>query len=149
MILDILDRAEDYFHYGEKFEKAFEFLCHPNLSQLPEGKYPIDGEEVFAIVSKEKGRREEKALLEIHKKYIDIQAVLQGTDTMGWKPKGECKQPAGEFDTEKDICFYSDKPDSKIAVKPGAFVIFFPEDAHMPSISEDILHKVIIKISVE
>ena len=92
------------------------------------------------------GRKKEDALLETHEKYIDIQLVLAGTDNMGWKPKLLCKNPAGEFDPEKDVQFFKDNPDSWLETKSGAFAIFFPEDAHMPLIASGMLHKVVVKV---
>ena len=125
-----------------------EFLLRPDLKELPIGKYEIDGERVYAMVSKDFGRKKEVASLETHEKYIDIQVVLEGTDTMGWKPKTLCKNPTGVYDVDEDIQYFADEPDAWIATKNGSFVIFFPEDAHMPLISSGQLHKVVVKIAV-
>jgi len=147
MILDVLEKVNSYSTLHKGFSKAFEFLLRPDLKELPEGKYEIDGERVYAMVSKESGRNREDALLETHEKYIDIQLVLAGTDTMGWKSKSLCKKPSTAYDQEEDIQYFADEPDTWIATKSGAFVIFFPEDAHMPLISSGQLHKVVVKIA--
>jgi len=147
MILDILDKARRYSTLHKGFSKAFEFLLRPDLKELSVGKYEIDGERVYAMVSRDFGRKKEDALLETHEKYIDIQLVLAGTDTMGWKPKSLCKNPTGAYDEGEDIQYFADEPDSWIATKSGSFVIFFPEDAHMPLISSEQLHKVVVKIT--
>lgn len=146
MILDVLENASRYPVLQKGFEKAVGFILRPDLKELPEGKYEIDGQRVFAMVSKSPGRAKEDAQIETHKKYIDIQLVLAGTDTMGWKPKALCMQPTGEYDPQADIQFFDDEPDAWITVKPGAFAVFFPEDAHMPMISEGPIHKVVIKV---
>lgn len=148
MILDVLENANRYLALDKGFAKAFEFLLRPNLKQLPVGKYGIEGELVYAMVSKGPGRKEEDALLETHEKYIDIQLVLAGTDDMGWKPKSLCRQPAGDYNQKTDVQFFVDKPDSWISTENGAFVIFFPEDAHMPLISSGQIHKVVVKVAV-
>ncbi|WP_371416000.1 YhcH/YjgK/YiaL family protein [Halodesulfovibrio sp. MK-HDV] len=44
--------------------------------------------------------------------------------------------------------FYDDVPASWNTVLSGSFAIFFPEDAHMPLISNDEIHKVILKVAV-
>jgi len=148
MILDILENARHYVALNKGFAKAFDFLLRPDLKKLPVGKYKIDGERIYAIVSKEHGRRKEDAFLETHDKYIDIQMVLAGTDKMGWKPKALCKQPTRKYDKKTDEQLFADKPDAWISTKKGAFVIFFPEDAHMPLISSGQIHKVVVKIAV-
>lgn len=147
MILDTLENAEKYIALHRGFAAAFAFLGRPDLRDLPVGKHEIDADRVYAIVAKEPGRRKEDAQLETHDRHIDIQFILSGTDTMGWKPKSSCRQPAKEYDEVKDIEFFSDEPDAWIAVRPGAFAIFFPEDAHLPLISDGLIHKVIVKVS--
>ncbi|MFH1217784.1 MAG: YhcH/YjgK/YiaL family protein [Pseudomonadota bacterium] len=149
MIFDLLENAHRYLTLHKGFAKAVEFLLRPDLDELPVDKYEIDGDRVFAMVAKDPGRSKEEAVLETHEKYIDIQFVLAGTDEMGWKPKSLCKKPTGEYDKEDDIQFFADAPDAWFPVSRGFFVIFFPEDAHMPLISSGQLHKVVVKVAVE
>ncbi len=148
MILDVLDNAQRYLTLNPGFAKAVEFLLRPDLKELPVGKYEIDGDRVYATVSKDPGRKKADALLETHDRYIDIQLVMAGTDDMGWKPRSACKQPSGAYDQERDVQFFADEPDAWLATKSGSFAIFFPEDAHMPLISPGQLHKVVVKVAV-
>jgi biofilm protein TabA len=147
MILDVLENAPRYLVLNKGFSKAIEFLQRPDLKELPTGKYEIDGERVYAVVSRDQGRRREDALLETHEKYVDIQAVLAGIDTMGWKPRSLCEQPSGEYDQETDLQFFADEPNAWFSVETGAFAIFFQEDAHMPLISSGQIHKVVVKVA--
>ncbi|MDQ6951228.1 MAG: YhcH/YjgK/YiaL family protein, partial [Mariprofundales bacterium] len=64
-----------------------------DIKAIPAGKHVIDGDRIFAIVEQGLGREKADALLETHENYIDIQLVLSGVDTMGWKPKAWCTQP--------------------------------------------------------
>lgn len=148
MIFDLLENASRYIALHQGFSQAFAFLGRADLKDLPEDTYEIDGKRVYAMVAKESGRRKEGALLETHEKYIDIQLILAGTDEMGWKAKSLCKEPAGPYDQEGDIQFFADEPDAWLPTTSGAFVIFFPEDAHMPLISSNPIHKVVVKIAV-
>ena len=147
MILDIIENAHRYLVINEEFPKAFEFLLRPELKELAVGKYEIDGERVYAMVSKDIGLKKEDALLETHEKYIDIQLILAGTDDIGWKPKALCKNPSGEYDHTSDLQFFTDKPNTWLSIESGEFAIFFPEDAHMPLISSGRIHKVVVKIA--
>lgn len=148
MILDSLENATSYVALNTGFTKAFEFLTRPDLKELPDDRYEIDGERVYAMVSRVPGRKKEDALLETHEKYIDIQLVLAGIDDMGWKPKSSCEKPTGEYDSESDVQFFTDAPDVWLSAKSGIFAVFFPEDAHIPLISEGELHKVVVKVAV-
>lgn len=149
MIFDTLDNAHRYTPLHKGFSKAIDFLLRADLKELPVGTYKIDGQNVFAMVAKESGRLKEDAELETHEKYIDIQLVLAGIDTMGWKAKLSCTHPTGEYDPEEDIQFFTDTPDLWFPTEPRSFAIFFPEDAHLPLISSGKIHKVVVKIAVE
>lgn len=148
MILDVLENTRRYLALNKRFAKAIEFMVRPDLKELTVGKYEIDGERLYAMVSKDPGRKKEDALLETHEKYIDIQLVVAGTDDMGWKPRSWCKQPTGEYDEKKDIQFFADEPAAWLSAASGAFAMFFPEDAHMPLISSGQIHKVVVKVAV-
>ena len=149
MILDVIKNLPQYASLSKGFEKVIEFLSRQNLDSLPLGKHEIDGRRAFAIVSKNVGRRKESAQLEAHEQYIDVQVVLGGTDSMGWKSISQCEKPAADYNEERDVKFFSDVPDVWLSVKRGSFAIFFPGDAHMPSISSESIHKIIVKIAVD
>lgn len=148
MILDTLGNFPRYFSLHGQFRKAFEFLSERDLSSFPVGRIGIDGDRVYAIVSDGPGRSRHKGQLETHARYIDIQYVVSGIDEMGWKPASECRQPAVPYDPEKDVAFYTDEPDAWIDVRPGSFAVFFPEDAHLPLVSEEDIRKVVVKVAV-
>lgn len=82
MILDVLENAHRYPALHEGFAKAFEFLLRPDLKELPVEKYEIDGDHVYAMVSKNPGRRKEDALLETHERHIER---LQSTQRKKWE----------------------------------------------------------------
>ena len=105
MILDVLENANIYLALNSGFAKAFEFLRRSDIKELSAGRHDIDGDNVYAIVSKEPGRKKEDALLEVHQQYIDIQFILEGIDEMGWKSQSSCKDPSAEYDLEKDCQF--------------------------------------------
>jgi len=68
---------------------------------------------------------------------------------MGWKSRPLCETPDGDYDADKDVEFFADRPDAWTAVGAGAFAIFFPEDAHAPLVGTGELHKIVVKIAVD
>lgn len=148
MIFDTLSNADRYAALHQRFPRAFEFLRGTDLKALAPGRYPVDGDNLLAIVETAAGRSREAAKLECHRKYIDIQLVLGGTDEMGWKPLHDCREPLADYHAEKDIQFFRDAPASWIATPSGAFCIFFPEDAHAPLVGSGEIRKVIVKVAV-
>ncbi|MGL1930707.1 MAG: YhcH/YjgK/YiaL family protein [Desulfotalea sp.] len=149
MIIDIIENGSQYETINRGFSKAFEFLSRSDLKDLAVETHEIDGENVFAIVAKEAGNKVEDSVLETHEKYIDIQVVLAGVDNMGWRAKSSCSTPSTDYDSKEDVQVYKDEPETFVPIGAGSFAIFFPEDAHMPMISDGELHKIIIKVAVD
>ncbi len=149
MILAKLTEADRYAALHPLFARAFEFLRGNDLDALEPGMHTIQGEQLFAIVEACRGRTRAEAKLECHRRYIDIQLVLEGIDEMGWKPLRECVEPATDYDAVRDIRFFGDSPSSWIATPPGSFCLFFPDDAHAPLVSEGTIRKVVLKIAVQ
>ncbi|MBG0791697.1 MAG: YhcH/YjgK/YiaL family protein [Desulfovibrionaceae bacterium] len=149
MILDTLDNANAYAALNPHFKTAFAFLRRAELAELAEGRHEVDGDNVYAVVAKGRGRKPEDALIETHDRYIDIQYVLDGTDTMGFKPRRDLGPATDASDPRSDAAFYADAPTTWCAVTPGMLAIFFPEDGHLPMISDGELHKVIVKVAVK
>lgn len=148
MIFDSTSSADRYAALHPLFPRAFDYIRKTDLLTLAPGRYNIVGEDLIAIVEHVPGRTREMAKLEAHRRYIDIQLVLDGIDEMGWKPLADCHNPVSEHSMEKDIRFFHDAPASWIATPPDAFCIFFPEDAHAPLVSSGHIRKVIFKVAV-
>ena len=148
MIFSNLSQSDRYAALHPLFPRAFEYMRNTDLLALAPGRYPIVGEQLFVIVENVAGRTREDAKLECHRNYIDIQLVLEGNDEMGWKALADCVDPASDYSAEKDIRFFRDAPASWITTLPGAFCIFFPEDAHAPLVSTGHIRKAIFKIAL-
>jgi len=147
MIFDSIVNAGRLATLHPLFPRAFEFIRTTDLHALSPGRNPIMGDELFVIAESLPGRGRSEARLECHRKYIDIQLVLEGVDEMGWKPLADCHEPVADYNAEKDIQFFRDEPASWIATPPGVFCIFFPGDAHAPLVSTGQIRKVIFKIA--
>lgn len=149
IIVDKLDQADKYIGMHPEFKKVFTFLREKNLSDLSLGRHEIDGNHLFYIVQRELGRKRTESKLEAHRKYIDIQYVIAGSDEMGWKSTSDCKMVDAYYDENNDIMFFNDEPKSWNHVPAGSFTIFFPQDAHAPMISDGEIHKIVFKVAVE
>jgi YhcH/YjgK/YiaL family protein len=147
MIIDKIQNSHIYKNISERINKSFEYIRTTDLKNLPAGRYPIDGENIFSLVSKYKTKSEPEGKLEAHKKYFDVQYVISGEELMGYSPLGN-QQILEPYKEENDIVFYTgDKSFTKVS--EGMFAIFFPEDVHMPGISTGKISdvkKLVIKV---
>ena len=148
MIVDTLAQSERYRHLHAGFAAAFDFATSRDLGALPPGRHVLDGDRLFVSIDHTEGRGRAGARLESHRRYIDIQLTIDGSEEIGWRPLSQCRTPAAAFDEQRDIRFYDDAPDSWVAVPRGRFAIFFPDDAHAPLGGTGLLKKAIFKIAV-
>ncbi len=147
MILDSCERGAVYGSLHPRFAAAFAFLQRGDLTLLADGRHELDGDRLFALVMSGDGRGRAEARLEVHRRYVDIQAVISGEDLIGWKPVAACRQPAG-FDEAGDVGFFGDPPASWVTVPQGCFAVFWPEDAHAPLAGQGKVRKVVLKVAI-
>jgi len=134
------------YHRNKKlWDAAFAFLKNNNLDRISPGKYLIMGDEVFASVTQAPSHNKEDVKWESHKNYVDLQYIIQG------------KELIGVADTSKAIIT---KPYTVDVINynadgnyytggQGEFFLFFPNNAHRPTIKidgYDVVKKIVIKI---
>jgi len=134
------------------FRAAVEFLMNCPADH-PDGTVEIDGRNVYAIIQSYETRQEKDApRFEAHRRYIDIQYLLDGSELMGWAPldKVSVTEPYNET---KDILFGTvDAAASAFTFfSSGQAIVLFPSDAHAPGLAKGRPHsvkKVVVKILV-
>ncbi|MBQ8466175.1 MAG: YhcH/YjgK/YiaL family protein [Prevotella sp.] len=146
MIIDTLDNLAKYEALNPLFKEVTAFIREHDLTKLAPGKYPIKGDDVFVNVQVAKGKAPDEAVIESHRRMIDIQIPVDGPETYGYTPL--CNLPQVEYDEAKDIMKYPDlMAESFVDCQPGMFAIFCPQDGHAPCISMmPEIKKVIFKV---
>ncbi len=105
-----------------------------NLEGAPAGKYYLNGNSYYNIALYSTSDRGNKKY-ESHKKYIDIQLMIEGKEIISVSPVNELNL-CTSYDVEKDVALYrGDKNGTDILLSPGEALILFPQDGHMPGIS--------------
>lgn len=147
MVVDTLDNFSKYISLNPLFKEVLDFIRSNDLNMLEAGKHPIKGNDLFVNIQNAKGKTKEAALLETHKRMIDIQIPLSTSETFGYTPL--CGLPEAVYNPDKDITKYEGLADTYITCKPGEFAIFFPQDGHAPCISDELeIKKAIFKVLV-
>ena len=148
MIIDYLDNAERYFCINKNFKTVFDYLKNNDLKKMACGSYELDGKNLYFNL--QEGETKQTQKLEAHKKYIDIQVVITGEEYMGYTNINNTTVTE-EYNTDKDVMFLNGSVD-KVKADEKTFVIFYPEDAHMPSLSvkeDKLVKKAIFKILIK
>ena len=148
--IDLRTFAIHYYDNKVKWDKSFAFLKNTDLTKLALGRVEI-GDGVYAAVSEYLPKDREGMLFEAHKKYIDIQYIIAGKELIDVAPlkNTTITKP---YNADSDAMFGAVTGFSELRALPGRFFIFFPNDAHRPSMKygdEDItVRKIVVKIPV-
>ncbi len=147
MIIDVLNNSEKYISLHKDFKLVFDYLKNNDLTSMPCGSYKLRGDDVFFNLQEYETKPVQK--LEAHKKYIDIQVVISGREDMGYTDISNT-EVLENYNEEKDVMFL--KGEVKILrAENKNFLIFYPNDAHMPALAVNepqTVKKAIFKIKV-
>jgi YhcH/YjgK/YiaL family protein len=149
MIIDQLKNAHLYYGMSKKIAIALKFLEENNLSAMSSGRYTVDGDDIFALSQSYMTKDIQDCKWEAHRRYIDVQFILQGREKMGYAGM-EKLQVIQDYDEETDVAFFEGEGDF-FDLSTGYFAIFAPDDAHMPGIAIDTpepVKKFVVKIKI-
>jgi len=149
MILDQFSHITNYTGLSPRLDKAIAYLTTTDLTTLEIGKHAIDGEDIFVLIQAYSGKKIELSNCEAHKNYIDIQLVLAGEEYIGFSPV-EGMTVIEPYDDAKDRLFVQWEG-TLLDLKQDMFAIFFPHDAHMPSVEKTpglLIRKAVVKVRV-
>ena len=111
-----------------------DFLNDFRKGEMAPGRYDIHGDDLFAAVSRYETEPGADRKFENHKKYIDLQIVLDGEEEIHWADVKTLIQVSEEFSKGGDIAFYTGESKGYTLLGGEQCVILFEEDAHMPNV---------------
>jgi len=152
MIVSDLKNTERQAFMMPGLLKALEFLRRPGLKALPDGKYEIDGDLVFAMVQRYTTAAAPEPKFEAHRKYADVQFIVYGAEAVGWAPLDRMTVTQA-YEDEKDICFGTVQAGgwAPVRLEAGQLVVLYPEDAHAPKLAAGEpapVMKIVVKVRV-
>jgi YhcH/YjgK/YiaL family protein len=125
--------AKQYQLNKKYWDEAFAFLKNQNLETLAAGRYDIDGDNVYAMITENPTKDMDSTKWESHHNYIDLHLVIKGEEKIGVAPVKHLTVTT-PYDALKDLANYSGEGKFYTAL-PGTFFLFFPGEAHRPNIT--------------
>ena len=142
MILDQWENALRYLGISPELDIALRFLSSLTPGQLAVGsRVDLQGTDVFYTVS-EPTLSARPMTFEFHRRYTDIHVPVTGEERIALCPASS--RPADtSFDSEKDIGFFPGRATNTVRIPAGWFCACFPEDAHVPCLSDAEEHAIV------
>lgn len=147
MVYDKLANLEYYLPEIIKKE-VMEFIWGIT-PDLPEEKYSILGEDVYASIQSYYTKADDECIIEAHNHYVDIQFTIEGEEGIDIFYRDNSKVISS--DETKDFFTFSETTRLlKINNIPGYFTMIFPNEAHRPQEGIDgnckLVKKGVIKV---
>jgi YhcH/YjgK/YiaL family protein len=150
MVLDRIENAERYLSLGEGIANSLRHIQNNNLSVVKPGRYELDHDRLVMMVFEFDSTNLNECKLEGHRKYIDLQYWVSGSELMGHEVLHN-QTVLEEYSEKTDCAFYSCIA-SYSRLMPGMFVIYYPSDLHTgvsDPLSKSSVKKIVFKILVE
>lgn len=140
-------------YVSARLQKALDFIANTDFSQLPNGEIEIEGRKIYAGINTYETEPKADRRPEKHNKYIDVQFVGKGEETIWYAPLREnCVLTEDKFET-KDVAFYEDPKELNcVNLKTGDFCILFPWELHRPNCQTtkaNLVQKIVVKVLAE
>ncbi len=150
MVLDSIENAARYLSMGDGIATALHYIQNNDFGKVQPGKYQLEGDRLVMMVNEYECTNTDECRLEGHRKYIDLQYWVNGSELMGHDILGN--QPVLEPYNEKTDCAFYSCIASYSRLLPGMFVIYYPSDLHTANsdpLSHERVKKIVFKIQVE
>jgi biofilm protein TabA len=151
LILTTLADSAPYELLGPRIAAGLRWLRSMDPA-IADGRHPIDGDALFALVQTYDTVPGTEKRLETHVRHIDLQYVADGHERILHAPAAALTVET-PYDEAADITFYADPPfASSLLMRPGDLAIFHPDDAHKPGCMAGARHtvrKVVVKVRID
>ena len=148
MIFDTLQNVDNYKGLGRVYT-ALKFLAETDFSAINLGRYELDGDNIFYMVQSY-DTDPDKTISEAHRKYIDIQYMVEGEEIIGVADISSDKELT-EAKEENDVWFYNCKTEP-LVLSAGKYMVLYPNDLHCPGVATNgtalTCRKVVVKVRV-
>jgi len=152
MIHDHVARADRYRPLGSQLALALEYIRSSDFGTVPDGRHPIDGDRVYALVQSYITKLPGQRTWEAHRRYMDLQFVIEGSEQIGYMPPGRTSE--SEYDAARDFATVPGgaSDGDLLTVRVGDFMLIWPGEVHMPGLAigpPAAVRKVVVKIECQ
>lgn len=147
MLFDSIQNKENYTDHP-LIRQALDYLSSLRPGELPAPNTVLIPGVLFCNPVTLISRPETECIFEAHRKYLDLHYIIEGTEGIATSDIGAL-HTVTPYDEQKDITFLEGKEDGRYYLKPGQFMVCWPNDAHKVAIMDGQpvrIQKIVFKI---
>lgn len=146
----IIDKVENINYYNNILPNIGNAMSKlQELESYEISKHTFDGG--FLMIQKGKTKHITDGTYEAHRKYIDVQVILEGCEELAWDDLNDLKTEI-PYNAEKDAERLNGNLEHHMLISKGMFYAAFPHDGHKPVSHTEKEHeylKCVIKLECE
>ena len=147
MILGKLSEAKAYRGIHPRLDQVIDRLNDGFLSTVGPETMALEGDALYVTRFTYETLPLSETFFEAHKRYLDVHLMVQGEERV------DLASPEGLtlFEQRGDFYAYRGEAEQSLVLRPGSFLVVFPEDAHRIKIAvkePETVSKVVFKVLV-
>lgn len=133
MIYDNLKNLDSYRFTEPGIAQVLEAAKTYTPENFPNARVVLGGDNVFMNMPAYETHGLEKAVMEAHKKYVDVMVMIEGRETIYVKNTDRLQDVYSPYEEGRDaLLAHMDEDVIAVDMQPGDFLVLLPQDAHAP-----------------
>lgn len=116
---------------SEKINEAVEIIRNVKFDEMEPGKYVIN-DDLYILLQTYETKSPETARHEAHRKYVDVQYVVEGMERIDIAPAASMEVEEA-YDENRDVVFFKEpEKAATVVLTAGGYAVLYPDDSHKP-----------------
>ncbi len=133
-----------------KIKKVIRFVQENDLKQFGPGSHVIDGDSLFVNILSYETTAPENRFWEAHKEYLDIHVPIEKEEQIDLAFLSDMQVKG--YEKVNDFVSMDGEKRASLVMKPGEFLVCFPEDAHRTAVAvnghPEKIKKAVFKVKI-
>lgn len=147
MIIDSIENRDNYKDFHLLY-RALKYLASLSSDKTPASNTVFIPDILYCNVVNLTSKPEAECIYEAHRNYIDLHYIVSGIEGIATSDITDLTSVV-PYSREKDIEFLTGAESGRYYLKPGQFMVCFPNDAHKVAIMKNQpakIEKIVFKI---
>lgn len=149
MIFGNVENIKEFSFLEAPVKRCFEYLNEHDLASYEKGSYSIDKERLFVNVAEYTTTDAKGRFWEAHRDYVDVHVMFHGQEQIDLNFIQN--MALKDYVKEDDFLAMSGEKTASVILKPGDFLICYPNDAHRTAVAvgePEMIKKAIFKVLI-
>lgn len=131
-------------------KKVLEYANSHDLAAMSTGRHDIDGDDLFVNIIEYETKTPEERFWEAHHEYLDVHVPILKEEQIDLALLEDLQ--SGGYDASQDFQAASGDKRGSLIMKPGDFLVLYPQDVHRTAVAvngkPEAIKKAVFKVRI-